>query len=259
MYAFTTLSAISAVIAHPSFLQSICARRSVLRPTSAARRVLVMMAETSETTADSQIIGESAASDGGSSTSVMEDTTTDTNTSVRENDGKRGILMLCSGNICRSPAAEAILKGMLAEKNLQDKFFVDSCGTGGGSPDWYMEDGFSHHEGYPADTRMTYSANKRGIKVDSISRPLRKEDFDRFEWIIAMDSTNIESIETARAHWGVEDPKAKVVLISEFSKEEEFKGKEVPDPYWSKQNGFEDVLDLLQESCAGLVDSLASA
>lgn len=175
------------------------------------------------------------------------------------NDGKRGILMLCMGNICRSPAAEAVLKGLLREKNLEEKYFVDSCGTGGGSPDWYMEGGMSHHEGYPADTRMEYSAKKRGINVDSISRPLQKEDFDRFDWIIAMDSANIEAIETAREHWGVENPRAEIKLLSEFSSNADFKGKGVPDPYWSRQGGFEEVLDLIEESCGGLIDFLSSA
>lgn len=171
-------------------------------------------------------------------------------------DEKQGILMLCLGNICRSPAAEAMFKKILSERNMQDKYFVDSCGTGGGIPNWYKESGCSNHEGNRADSRMIHSAEKRGLSIDSLSRPLRKEDFDRFTWIVAMDSMNLESIETARNYWGVTNPKAKVVLLSEFSRNKSFKGKGVPDPYWSGQDGFEEVLDILDESCTGLADYL---
>lgn len=180
-------------------------------------------------------------------------------TPAATDDGRKGILMLCLGNICRSPAAEAVMNGILDARDLKDQFFVDSCGTGGGSPDWYMDGCLSHHEGAPPDTRMQYAAEQRGLSLDTESRPLNKDDFNKFHMIVAMDSTNIEAVETARAHWGVEDPKAKVVLLSDFSTTESFRGQGVPDPYWSRQNGFEHALDLIQESCDGLANHITAA
>lgn len=169
----------------------------------------------------------------------------------------KGILMLCLGNICRSPAAEAVMNKVLSDRGLNEKYFVDSCGTGGGSLDWYMENGFSHHTGSAPDIRMQYAAKQRGYVLDTRSRPLNKEDFDRFDYIVAMDSSNIDSVETARQHWGIDDKaNVKVMLMSEFSSDESFRGKGVPDPYYSGQDGFDHALDLILDSCNGLVDFL---
>lgn len=170
----------------------------------------------------------------------------------------KGILMLCLGNICRSPAAEAVMNKVLSDRGLNEKYFVDSCGTGGGSLDWYMENGFSHHTGSAPDIRMQYAAKQRGYVLDTRSRPLNKDDFDRFDYIIAMDSSNLDSVETARQHWGIDDDKAngKVMLMSEFSSDESFRGKGVPDPYYSGQDGFDHALDLILDSCNGLADFL---
>lgn len=258
MFAFTTPSTLNTTTRH-HLRQLTCPRPQPVFGRFPTQRVLMMADETDVKPAETPVASSDAQAgeDAGSAVGTVEKS--EESPIVNDNDGKQGILMLCMGNICRSPAAEAVFKGLLREKNLEDKFFVDSCGTGGGSPNWYMEDGMSHHEGYPADTRMTYSAGKRGIKVDSISRPLQKEDFDRFDWIIAMDSMNVEAIDTAREHWGVENPRAKVKLLSEFSSNADFKGQGVPDPYWSRQDGFEKALDLIEESCGGLLDQLSSA
>ena len=154
--------------------------------------------------------------------------------SIQDNEkNRKGILMLCLGNICRSPAAEAVMKGVIESRDLQEYLFVDSCGTGGGSPNWYMEGGFSYHRGDSADSRMTQAASKRGLNVDSVSRPLCPEDFDKFDIIIAMDSSNVHSIETARKHWGINQQNAEISLMSEFSSDKNFRGRAVPDPYYS--------------------------
>ncbi|CAN8072051.1 unnamed protein product [Agarophyton chilense] len=171
----------------------------------------------------------------------------------------RGILMLCTGNICRSPAAEAIMKTVLDKRDILSHFFVDSCGTGGGSSNWYKENGFSYHEGDLADPRMRAAATKRGLELESRSRPLVKDDFDQFEVIVAMDSHNLRAIETARLYWKVDNPKAQIVLMSEFSPDESFKGQPIPDPYWSGADGFEYALDLIEGACEGLADHLTSS
>lgn len=151
------------------------------------------------------------------------------------------------------------MTGVLARRNLQEQFFVDSCGTGGGSPNWYMEGGFSHHQGDPADPRMQAAAANRGLALHSKSRPLVKQDFETFDVIVAMDHSNIDSIEEARRYWGVpQDTNAKVVLMSRFSPDEGFRGRAVPDPYYSGAKGFEYALDLIEGACEGLADDLVS-
>lgn len=148
------------------------------------------------------------------------------------------------------------MNGVLEQRGLTETFFVDSCGTGGGSPDWYIENGFSYHEGDPADPRMRQAAMKRGLTLESRSRPLKPEDFDKFEIIVGMDSSNIQSIETARKYWNVEQPRAKVAIMSQFSPDESFRGRAVPDPYYSGSDGFEYALDLIEGACEGLADHL---
>lgn len=170
------------------------------------------------------------------------------------------VLMLCLGNICRSPAAEAVMKDVVSRRGLDESFFVDSCGTGGGSPNWYLEDGFSYHEGDEADPRMRAAAKKRGLDLLSKSRPLRRADFYRFDLIVAMDESNIDSINTAKQHWNVaEDAPARVALMSQFSPDDNFRGRAVPDPYWSGEKGFELALDLIEGACEGLVDELIAS
>lgn len=142
---------------------------------------------------------------------------------------------------------------------MTDKFFVDSCGTGGGSPSWYLDGGFSHHRGDPADPRMRAAAENRDLKLESRSRPLSPDDFQAFHIIVGMDESNLEAIETARAHWGIEQPRAKVVLMSDFSPDDSFRGRPVPDPYYGGINGFEHALDLIQGACEGLADHLSTS
>lgn len=152
------------------------------------------------------------------------------------------------------------MKDVVSRRGLDDKFLIDSCGTGGGSPNWYLEGGFSYHEGDQADPRMRAAAKKRGLSLLSRSRPLRKEDFYRFDLIVGMDENNIESINTAKQHWNVsDDAPSRVALMSQFSPDESFRGRPVPDPYWSGDQGFELALDLIQGACEGLVDELIAS
>lgn len=81
------------------------------------------------------------------------------------------------------------------------QFDIDSCGTGGGSPDWYMEGGFSYHEGDESDPRMTRAAVGRGVRLTSRSRPLKPSDLSEFDYILGMDASNIAAIKRAAKYW----------------------------------------------------------
>jgi protein-tyrosine phosphatase len=146
------------------------------------------------------------------------------------------------GNICRSPSAEAVFKAMVDEQDLSDAFHCDSAGTIG------------FHSGQPADRRMRAAAEKRGYNVDSISRQVRPEDFETFDHIIGMDMDNMEGLESIGKHT---PGKAKLSLMCDYAKEHDL--REVPDPYYGGKQGFELVLDLLEDACAGLLEELKKA
>ena len=174
---------------------------------------------------------------------------------------KYGILTVCLGNLCRSPTAEALLKKLLEERGLAERVFVDSCGTGGGNPDWYVENGWSYHEGDAADPRMVAAAAKRGVKISSTSRPLRPDDLERFDLIVGMDDSNVREIRRAAAHWGERYQRLadqKVHLVTEYCRK--FQNvRSVPDPWYGGAGGFERVLDLLEDACVGLVETLPAS
>lgn len=96
------------------------------------------------------------------------------------------VLFVCLGNICRSPTAEAVFTTVAERRGVADTMTIDSCGTGGGSPDWYREGGWSYHEGDAADARMRDHALRRGITLTSRSRPLTPQDLTTFDFIVAM-------------------------------------------------------------------------
>lgn len=149
------------------------------------------------------------------------------------------ILFVCLGNICRSPAAEGILKRMVREQRLEDKISVDSAGTSG------------YHNGDLPDHRMRQHGARRGYKFDSLSRRFTSRDFDRFDVILAMDDSNYHNI--MRLAPDLESEK-KVYRMVDFSNR--FGHDHIPDPYYSGADGFELVLDLLEDACEGLLDKL---
>ena len=146
------------------------------------------------------------------------------------------ILFVCLGNICRSPAAEAVFKDIVAKKGLAAKFEIDSAGTSG------------YHSGEPADVRMQQHAKKRGYTITSISRPFDpKYDFDHFDLILAMDDDNLHDLKQMTRYQ--EDVK-KIHLMTDFSASGHH--HHVPDPYYGGPQGFDFVLDLLEETGMGL-------
>ena len=151
------------------------------------------------------------------------------------------ILFVCLGNICRSPAAEGVFKQKLKERDLEKLFVVDSAGTGG----W--------HVGNLADPRMRQTALSRGIELTSRSRQIKENDLYEFDQILVMDKDNLDAvISLTKDHKNTINSKIKLILS--YSKNSQL--DEVPDPYYGGQNGFDKVLDLLDDAMDGLIDSL---
>ncbi|MDR2130461.1 MAG: low molecular weight phosphotyrosine protein phosphatase [Odoribacteraceae bacterium] len=154
---------------------------------------------------------------------------------------KKSILFVCLGNICRSPAAEAILKRHVEERGLAGFIRVDSAGTGG----W--------HIGELPDARMRHHAATRGYTVDSrVRRFDPATDFAAFDLIIGMDEQNIRDL---RDMASTDEERAKIHRAIGYCRR--FTGDtEVPDPYFDGAEGFEHVLDLLEDATGGLLDHL---
>lgn len=156
---------------------------------------------------------------------------------------KKKILFVCLGNICRSPSAEAVFNGVIKNNGLSGWFEVDSAGTSG----W--------HAGEPADRRMQSHAVKRGYNLTSISRKFNPDfDFDHFDMIIGMDDSNIENLKQMARN---KNDRSKIYKMTDFSKS--FDYDEVPDPYYGGSEGFDLVLDLLEDSCKGLLERIESS
>ena len=152
----------------------------------------------------------------------------------------KSILFVCMGNICRSPAAEAIMKKNIEKKNLSDKIKVDSAGV------------IDYHSGEPADSRMIEHAKKRGYELDSIARQFdMTKDFDRFDYIVTMDNENFEDINSMDIMNKYEH---KIFRIVDFC--ENCTRDEIPDPYYKGASGFEEVLDMLEDASKGLVNKV---
>ena len=151
------------------------------------------------------------------------------------------ILFVCLGNICRSAAAEAIMKKLVQAQNMASYFEIDSAGL------------INYHEGEQADPRMRAHAARRGYVVDSISRPVRTSDFFDFDLIIGMDDRNIDELKQRAPDLATE---TKIHRMTDYSHNRLY--DHVPDPYYSGTDGFELVLDLLEDACAGLLERCLS-
>ncbi|KAF3639474.1 putative serine/threonine-protein kinase KIPK-like [Capsicum annuum] len=159
------------------------------------------------------------------------------------------VLFVCLGNICRSPAAEGVFTDLVKKKGLDSKFKIDSAGT------------INYHEGNEADPRMRTAARKRGIAITSISRPIKPSDFRDFDLILVMDEQNKADVFKALEKWIHKEPlpadaAEKVRLMCSYCKKHE--ETEVPDPYYGGAKGFEKVLDLLEDACESLLESIVA-
>ncbi|MEM7110654.1 MAG: low molecular weight protein-tyrosine-phosphatase [Bacteroidota bacterium] len=140
------------------------------------------------------------------------------------------VLFVCLGNICRSPLAEGILKDHLS-KNKNLSVDVDSCGTS------------RYHIGEEPDPRSAKSAQDNGIKISHKARQLEPRDFKEFDYLLAMDESNLENM---RKVDGFFENEKKVFLLRDF--DPDFPGADVPDPYFGGERGFQEVFDIVQRS-----------
>jgi protein-tyrosine phosphatase len=151
------------------------------------------------------------------------------------------LLFVCMGNICRSPTAEGVMRGLLREEGLEDVVAVDSAGTG----DW--------HAGSPPDARATAAAAARGVTLAGAARQITAADFGDYDLILAADRRNLRDVE-AMLPAGA---RAKLHLLRAFDPgSAEDADLDVPDPYYGGDAGFEHVLDLVEAACRGLLDAL---
>lgn len=148
------------------------------------------------------------------------------------------VLFVCMGNICRSPAGEGILRNMVA-RDPSLKIHVDSCGIG----DW--------HIGHGADRRMRETAMERGVALTGKAKQFQQEYFDQFDYILAADQ---EILKYLYQYARCVEHKAKIFLMTAFSSL--YKNQGVPDPYYEPDRAFDLVLDMLEESCIGLIEHI---
>ncbi len=151
------------------------------------------------------------------------------------------VCFVCLGNICRSPTAEGVMRRLVRDAGLEDQFQIESAGTA------------AYHAGERPDQRARAFAGKRGTPLDSHARQFLEADFDRFDWVLAMDRENLENLEMLRSGSGSSG--AQVILLRAFDPVAPT-GAEVPDPYYGGDAGFEEVLDLCEAACRGLLEKV---
>lgn len=156
---------------------------------------------------------------------------------------KVNVLFVCLGNICRSPAAQGVMQRMIDERGLGDRFYLDSAGTYGG------------HAGELPDRRMRVHAQRRGYNLTHRSRRVTGQDFEDFDVIVAMDSSNRYNLQEMAA--SVEEA-GKIIMMGDYIRHYQHYDH-IPDPYYEGAEGFELVLNLLEDACEALLEELVQA
>ncbi|MCM1021932.1 MAG: low molecular weight phosphotyrosine protein phosphatase [Muribaculum sp.] len=152
------------------------------------------------------------------------------------------VLFVCLGNICRSPAAEGILQSIVDEKSNGSRWVIDSAGL------------YSGHAGQLPDQRMRIHARRRGYELTHHARPVTPADFTDFDLIVAMDDNNYHSLRRMAPSLADE---AKIVPMINFVRIAT-SYDHIPDPYYEGSEGFELVLDLLEDGCRNLFESVTN-
>jgi low molecular weight protein-tyrosine phosphatase len=159
---------------------------------------------------------------------------------MSDRDARVRVLFVCLGNICRSPTAEGVMRVLVRDAGLEDRIEIDSAGTG------------SWHIGDAPDARATAAARERGVVLEGEARQVDRGDFERFDAIIAMDSSNLADL---RAIAPDDAARAKVRLLRELDPPADGR-LDVPDPYHGGARGFDEVFDIVQGACAALLGQL---
>lgn len=150
------------------------------------------------------------------------------------------LCFVCLGNICRSPMAEGVFKHLASQNGQGQKFHVESAGLGA----W--------HVGEPADARAQRTALSHGVSLASVAQQFRPGDFSRFDLILALDSElYTDLLRLART----EADRARVHLLREYDPQATT-NRDVPDPYYGDQRGFEYAYELIERACRNLLHEL---
>ncbi|MEM6883836.1 MAG: low molecular weight protein-tyrosine-phosphatase [Verrucomicrobiota bacterium] len=146
------------------------------------------------------------------------------------------VLFVCMGNICRSPAGEGVFRSMVEDVGLENRILIDSAGTIG------------YHSGEPADARMRQSAQKRGYALTSRARQITAADLDEYNLILTMDEENFHNVLALAEN---DSQRERIKSFCDFCVDHD--NRSVPDPYYGGADGFETVLDLLEDGCRGVL------
>ena len=168
---------------------------------------------------------------------------------AQQNSAKVKVLFLCMGNICRSPTAEGVFRQVIAEKGLEEHFYIDSAGT------------HSYHVGEAPDPRSVKAALQAGIDISHLrARQLKPQDSREFDYILAMDNDNLQLaralLSGKRNQSAAKDASDDATLALFLSYTSGMMGDEVPDPYYGGKDGFQEVIALVQKASRGFLDHL---
>ena len=149
------------------------------------------------------------------------------------------VLLVCMGNICRSPTAEGVLRQYIKINRLGDKVEVDSAGTHG------------YHVGEAPDSRTQRAAAIRGYNLTQLrARKVARQDLDYFDLILAMDKSNLDNLQ----RMATPEQQERIKLFMQYAKN--FDDEEVPDPYYGLGHGFDLVLDMVEDASMGLIEDI---
>lgn len=156
-------------------------------------------------------------------------------------DPSTKLLFVCLGNICRSPTGEGVMRHIVEHRGVAEMFEIDSAGTG----DWHL--------GHGPDPRSVAAAAARGIEIGGRARQVTGDDFEYFDLILAADATNLRDLQAIAP---TDEHEAKARMLREFDPMSTPEDLDVPDPYFGGPGGFDDVIDLVEAACLGLLEEI---